>query len=131
MSKKNKNSEVIRSSATDQPETPVKETETSELSGDQMETLEEVKDTPKDQKPAEEKAESKPGVMSVTTAVTSEVIRSSATDPGKDKRLVDIKISYPEGYKGTRHMKEGVVYEVSPETAEVLIKKGIAKKCSE
>lgn len=60
--------------------------------------------------------------------VTSEVISSSATDPGVDARLVKVLINYPDGYKGRRFLKDGQQYEVSPESADIMIAKGIAEK---
>lgn len=36
-----------------------------------------------------------------------------------------IQVKYPDGYKGARRLKEGVDYEVSPETAEMYRTKGI------
>lgn len=62
------------------------------------------------------------------STVNVTVIRSSATDPVKDTRLVNIEVSYPKDYKGKKVLVSGKVYEVSPETAASLVSKGIAKK---
>src|SRR5262245_22022216 len=45
-----------------------------------------------------------------------------------DKRLVKVKIKYPEGYKGPRHMKDEKEYSVAKETADLFIQRGIAEK---
>lgn len=61
-------------------------------------------------------------------AVTSTVISSSATPAEEDTRLVKVLVKYPEEYKGRRILKDGKEYSVSPESAAVFIKKGIASK---
>jgi|GEM_PF-4820106 len=40
--------------------------------------------------------------------------------------LIKVEISYPKEYEGPKLMHEGREYNVSPETAEILINKGIA-----
>lgn len=63
-----------------------------------------------------------------TSIVTSQVISSSHTGQVKDQRLVAIKVKYPENYKGPKHLQDGKVYEMDTNTANEIIKKGIAKK---
>lgn len=36
-----------------------------------------------------------------------------------------VQVKYPDGYEGARLLKEGVEYEVSPETADTYRAKGI------
>lgn len=59
--------------------------------------------------------------------VTSQVIRSSYTEPVEDHRLVKVLVKYPEGYKGTRYMNNGQEYKVSRESAGQFVKQGIAE----
>ena len=113
MSKKNNKTEVEKEVLNDNPPVIPAESETPEA--------------PVELTPEVEKEVKGPGVMSVTS-VTAEVIRSSATNPGKDPRLVDVKITYPEDYKGKKFFKDGATVSMSPESADVLIKKGIASK---
>lgn len=61
-------------------------------------------------------------------AVTVDLIRSSYTDPVEDNRLIKMKVSYPENFKGKKYMKDGDLIAVSPESAERFEKLGLAKK---
>lgn len=61
-----------------------------------------------------------------TTAVLSTVISTAKPNTGRDPNIVDIIISYPEGYTGYKFFKEGEVREISREGADHLVKKGIA-----
>lgn len=90
----------------------------------------------KGQKPPVEK---KPETPIVETPVSTEVshstasvnvtnIRSSATEQLPDPRMVKIKVGYPEDYKGKKMLVDGKEYDVSPETADVLVGKDIAER---
>lgn len=70
---------------------------------------------------------------SSTLVLSSGEVKSISTgnEPGVDTSLVQILIEYPEGYAGQKHMTNGKVYDVSPETAELLISRGIATKGEE
>jgi hypothetical protein len=58
------------------------------------------------------------------TQAYSQVIRTTGPDiTGGDTRLVKVKISYPDSYKGAKFLVEGQTYEVSPETAGLFIHK--------
>lgn len=78
----------------------------------------------------EEQAKPQPGDINQvgTTMVTVEHIRTSHAEVVEDPRLVKVLIEYPQDYTGDRHLKQGKVYAVSPESAKIFIDKGIAKE---
>ena len=66
--------------------------------------------------------------MAHTTGVALSVSLTPDYGTPHDDRLVKVEISYPKDFKGTKYFKDGDIKEVSPETAELFIQKGIATK---
>jgi hypothetical protein len=56
-----------------------------------------------------------------TTVITKEVPKQV------DAGLVKVLISYPEGYAGTKYLQNGKTYEVSKESADLFVSKGIGQ----
>jgi hypothetical protein len=76
--------------------------------------------------PEQEVPEVQEPLTHTTTAVLSTVISTAKPNTGRDPNIVDIIISYPEGFTGYKFFKEGEVREISKEGADHLVKKGIA-----
>lgn len=63
-----------------------------------------------------------------TAKVTVESISSSQTEQVEDARMVKVTATYPKDWQGDRHLVEGRTYPMSPETADMLVSKGLAKR---
>jgi hypothetical protein len=68
-------------------------------------------------------------IESALTTETSEVtfMSSGNEKPAIDTSLVKIKVSYPKDFEGEKYMKEGMIYQVSKESAQLFVDKKIAK----
>lgn len=42
--------------------------------------------------------------------------------------MVKVTATYPKDWQGDRHLVEGRTYPMSPETADMLVSKGLAKR---
>lgn len=74
-------------------------------------------------------SEQMPGRNTITTTVS---ILSSATDGQHEPSArVKVKIKYPKDWKRPKHLKDGDVKEVAPETADQFIKMGFASLVNE
>lgn len=62
-----------------------------------------------------------------TTVVSVQAISSSASENLEDHRLVTVVAAYTDSYKGARPLEEGKQYKMAPETADLLVQKGMAK----
>lgn len=62
----------------------------------------------------------------ITQHTVSGSLDASQYQPHADANVVKVKIQYPEDYKGKKFFADGVVQEVSKETAGIFLEKGIA-----
>ena len=65
-------------------------------------------------------------LLTVSTATATPISVGESEAPAADPRLVKVIISYPKNYEGKKILPEGE-RETSPESAEIFVKKGIAK----
>jgi hypothetical protein len=61
------------------------------------------------------------------TTIKSISVEFKKHEPYRNPNDVTIRIEYPKGYSGAKYHKDGDVTIVSKESAELFVKKGIAK----
>lgn len=71
------------------------------------------------------------GIVSTTSSLSvgAAISKDISIDGEKvtDNSMVKFKASYQKDYKGPRHLQEGVIYEMAPESAKQLEEKGFGK----